>query len=715
MKGESSRDGVHLRREEWRPQPEHQQPWQQQQKQQRKEQKQQPKDQPTLPLHPSPQPNEPAEFNEVTEGKDNIDTFFDKAQLDSSRHTVETSSGTSRDQLASFEAALQFHLAPLRLALERIQQTIESQSYFEPEKDEPEAEKEEDEAAQKESTDGVPGDLHLDRVKLEPVDQDAPSQFKLASGIASGANDDYATLIEVDSGSNPSCELTMDHQHSASASESARFSNHWYRRSLAIEFGDDGHPCICIEDLCENDHSLAARVRKRVSQSVSKLEEPERTGFLAACVSSPWFEHISSVTICFNAIFVAYTSDREMRQEDISLWMQVVEFMLFGWYILEVALRLANHRLYFFVNNERNWNWLDFTLVQLSMLDIIVSAFTDQMGGNVSGMRIVRLLKLAKVLRTFRVMRVFRDLAVILESFRKSAVALFWSFVMLVFFIYVFALIFVQGLTGYLNDGYVVSPEAEADVQLWFGSMLKAMLSLYMAMTGGNDWGTLFRTVSYAGQSYALLFLVFTFLIFFAVFNILTGVFVEKAVVAAQPSREEFILEQHRKIEEDAKEFKHMCHLLDINNTGTISRDEVAQAMENELMVAYMTAIGIQVRQETNLFDMVGVNEEEISIDRFVDGCMALRGWATHIDFLKLSHEVSSVKTRLSESEARLKAMVPYMDREKIDKRQKLQQLEKLRSCDHGNYADRSHTESGSRHCGNGALQWTANDSKHQL
>merc|ERR1712079_689436 len=141
---------------------------------------------------------------------------------------------------------------------------------------------------------------------------------------------------------------------------------------------------------------------------------------------------------------------------------------------------------------------------------------------------------------------------------------------MLIILLFGFALIFVHGFSGHLEDD--MSAGTMATIQAKFGSVQNAMLSLYRA-----------------------LFILYTFIFTFAVFNILTGVFVEKAVTAAMPDKDERILEEKRKLLADANEFRQLFAQLDMNNSGTISWSEFKMAMKNEKLVTYMSTVGLEV------------------------------------------------------------------------------------------------------------------------
>jgi len=352
------------------------------------------------------------------------------------------------------------------------------------------------------------------------------------------------------------------------------------------------------------------------------------------------------------------------------VFQEACELFFFVCYFVELALRLLNHRLYFFVNQDMKWNILDFVLVVFSLLDICSEMLlgpeggSDSGGGNISYMRVLRLVKLAKILRALRIMKVMRELGQILDSMRSCAITLMWSFVMIVFVIYMFSLIFLQGLNGYLRENADVPEPQRAEIEAAFGTFFTAMVSLIKAGTGGNDWAVYLDLVVLAGPVYEVLFLVFIFFFVFALLSILSGVFVEKAVAAAQPDREAVILEQRRKTMKHAKEFLHLCKVMDADYNGTISRAELKESMKNELIFSFMAAHGIELREVDIFFDMIGnmgAKNDEIPIERFVEGCMTLKGAATNFDVQKLTLHVDAIQSEMRQGWAHINDLLRTM------------------------------------------------------
>merc|ERR1712232_172469 len=251
-----------------------------------------------------------------------------------------------------------------------------------------------------------------------------------------------------------------------------------------------------------------------------------------------------------------------------------------------------------------------------------------------------------------RVMRIIRDLMTIFESFRRSLNSLFWSIVMLAFSLYIFALLFVQGVVGlFLLEGDSIDEELKDAALKHFGSVLRTIVSLYMAVTGGNDWAVYYVIIEQCGWLYCIAFLLFTFFFIFALFNILTGIFVEKAVLASQPDRDELILEQSRKARKETEDFRSLCNQLDTDGSGTITLEEFVASMQDERMVSYMASVGLEVHDVEFFFRLIAGptkhEELEIDLEDFVAGCMSMKGPASGLDMQRELFETTRLHKQL--------------------------------------------------------------------
>jgi len=270
-------------------------------------------------------------------------------------------------------------------------------------------------------------------------------------------------------------------------------------------------------------------------------------------------------------------------------------------------------------------------------------------------MRILRVMKIAKIFRAFRAMKFDKELVMIMESLRQSMVALFWVFVMLTFMLCVFALVILQGMAEHIAvESTNFTVEQDQHIMKHFGSMPKTMLTLYMCVTGGDDWGIYYRIIAEAGLFYAATFLFYTFFFTFALFNMLTGIFVEKTVTVATPDRAELALQERRRHRRDAAEFKRMCKVLDQEHSGHVTWERFQQHMHDDTMVAYMGSIGLDIHDIRTFFDIVSQDDEGdyVSIDNLVQGCMVMKGHATAIDMHQQLFEMNRLRKNLKAFES---------------------------------------------------------------
>mgnify|MGYP002803557489 FL=1 len=383
-----------------------------------------------------------------------------------------------------------------------------------------------------------------------------------------------------------------------------------------------------------------------------RIREPTRHGYLVQLLHSRAFQNMSMFAILANAVWVTYLTDWSLKNplegNPAEFW--YVDFAFTVFFFIETTLRLIVHRLFFFVNDNAGWNVLDFVLVFISVAELAFSVVSGrETNGTVTYLRVLRLCKFARILRSLKVITAFRELNMMMESFRACLAAMFWSLVLLIFIVFVSALLFAQGVAdGIQAIGLSMPPEQQDLVMEHFGSVLKTMLSLYMAVTGGNDWSLYYSILGQLGSFYHFLFIAYTFFSSFAIFNILTGIFVERAVAASMPDREQQILIERRKLLEQATELRDLFSCIDLDCSGFISFDEFVSCMKNPRIVAYMSSVGVSVHDVQHLFKIVANENDEVDIDRFVDGCMAIKGSASALDMQKQLYYMQSVTKTLS-------------------------------------------------------------------
>ncbi|CAE7249346.1 SCN11A, partial [Symbiodinium pilosum] len=367
-------------------------------------------------------------------------------------------------------------------------------------------------------------------------------------------------------------------------------------------------------------------------QWLCSLHEPERRGCCHAILNSSLFCSFCTLVILANVLTILYTANWTMENETFSVPYAVSALDIFFCtvYLIESGLKIKVHKAYFFWNEEAPWNVFDLILVVLAVYDLVVFflEFSDGHSANMNFMRSLRIVKVSRILRLVRVIRVFRDLRCMLFSIIWSFSSLFWCLVLIFFVILVFSLLIVQLVTEYIIEQDPVGDQLKRDFLYYFGSVQATMATLYQASTGGVDWRNPYELLAYTGEMSCIAFLFYVAFFEFAVFNVLTGVFVDHAMKVSAADRELALAEQKKKERTEAERLRDTCRIIDADGDGKISWVEFHDFLQFENGYRNMASLGLDIFDSKKFFKnlMVMTNQREIEITQFVSGCMRMKG-----------------------------------------------------------------------------------------
>jgi hypothetical protein len=204
--------------------------------------------------------------------------------------------------------------------------------------------------------------------------------------------------------------------------------------------------------------------------------------------------------------------------------------------------------------------------------------------------------------------------------------------------------------------------EQYQDLLLYFGTLGRAFVHLYMAITGGNDWSVYYFALEPTPYFNRLLFLVFITFGVAAVMNIVTGIFVQTAFDSNFNDKEIVVAE-----EMEAKR-QYLCHMkelfdeMDEDETGFINLDEFERRLDDERLVAYFNRLKLDVTDARKLFSLLDYDSSnEVSVTEFLNGCYKLQGESRSLDVKIMQAEVHQLKellTRLSETMMEIRGAV---------------------------------------------------------
>jgi len=350
---------------------------------------------------------------------------------------------------------------------------------------------------------------------------------------------------------------------------------------------------------------------------------------------------LNAITICANTDFELKSAFREYHQEenagyDFAKVFWVTDLLFTCIFAAELALRLLAFELTFFTVAEGKWNVLDLVLVVISVSEIAMVS----LGLDLSYIRILRLFRIFRTLRVIRTVPLFVKLRTMINAIGNSVLPLMWALVLVVFTMLMFSAVFLQGITQYISRGDDVPTSAEFHdnvefLELFFHSLSMCVLTLFMSITSGVSWWDAERVLLDIAPQYGFLFLLYIAIMFLALLNIVTGIFVNDAVENAQMDRDvKMALEQERN-KHHMEYLKVMFKDLDKDDKGFLTLEQFKSHLELAEVQALFSFLGLEVWDAVRLFEALDVDgSDELEIDEFVMGCMQLRGLAKNVDII---------------------------------------------------------------------------------
>jgi len=380
--------------------------------------------------------------------------------------------------------------------------------------------------------------------------------------------------------------------------------------------------------------------------------------FVQRLVHSNYFNAVSMALIFINALLIGLQTDVDM--EHIRDWTPGSHLTLGAEYrgagiffslafAVELSLRIAADRANFIFTPDINWNILDCVLVVSGLLEIVL-----QNSSNLTFARVIRMLRLTRILRVVRLVRFFENLRKMVFALLNSLLSLFWLALLLSLVLFIFAVGFMQGIQQFLQDED--DPTAAIDFGFFmrvYGSLPKTMLSLLETFSGGTGWFAVMGPVMSISWVYGVAAIFFVCFTIFGVMNVVTGIFVDRALYISQVDRSVVVREEMQKTQSCMEELKHEFRRMDSHGNGTLTREEARCSLDKPEVKGLLAALHVNVSEPGQLEQLCDLLDPEetnaIAIDDFIQACLRLRGVASSLDLCAVMLEVSSVRMRLEE------------------------------------------------------------------
>lgn len=386
---------------------------------------------------------------------------------------------------------------------------------------------------------------------------------------------------------------------------------------------------------------------------------------LQQCVNSRGYESYNALLIFLNSLFIGWQTEHMAQRAQSRELGSAADALPFAFFAFQTAFCLAfladlvlrcyvdGSRTFLYYSEDHHWNILDVVVVVFGIVDLCVEliiiskadATSQSFTGNLTVIKLVRILRVARVARLIRIMKIFRELRMMIASLIGCLKPLVWVTLVLVLILYVFGICFTGAVTSHMTARDMWMDPAYRDLVDNFGSLDRAVYSLYSAITGGDDWDRYYSSLREMAGIYQIMFLFYITFAHFAVTNVVTGVFVDAALQHHQADKEIQIAEELRNQQSSLNSIRDVFLELDVSGDGLITLQEFESRLNDEAVVAYFRTMKLDVSDAKTLFRLLDADDsDEVDVDEFVTGCYRLAGEATNLHSQVLLSEIKHIK-----------------------------------------------------------------------
>jgi len=345
----------------------------------------------------------------------------------------------------------------------------------------------------------------------------------------------------------------------------------------------------------------AENLKEQMRQNMCKekyevTSKYKTTGIFQKIARNQKFENLTLSVIALNALWISIDTDN--NHADVLLTahpvFQVAEnffcaYFSFEWFVRYKAFARKVDGL------KDAWFVFDSSMVFMMVMEtwvmtiVLIASGAGGGGGglgNAAILRLLRLLRLSRMARMARLLRSMPELLILIKGMIAAMRSVFFTFVLLVLLIYVFAIALVQLTVG--------TPAGET----YFTTVPGSMNVLLLQGTFLDGLGTIARDLEQENLIFLLIFYVFMLFSALLLMNMLIGVLCEVVSAVAAAEKEAitvgYVSERLKELMEEGG--------LDEDQDGRVSKDEFIKILGNDDAIDLLQDVGVDA---LGLVDMV--------------------------------------------------------------------------------------------------------------
>lgn len=397
---------------------------------------------------------------------------------------------------------------------------------------------------------------------------------------------------------------------------------------------------------------------------------------LRTVVYATHFDVTFGVLIISNAAFIGYQVEHKVQSPHgdepfLFFFIQLMYMVVFG---VELLMRFLVEGFRFWRSPEWAWNLFDTLVMSFSIFEALAHFFVGDEGKdsykNISILRMLRIVRVVRVMRVIRLIRFFKALRVLVFAIFHTLKSCVWALLLLTMILYVFAVIFTQAAADEMEKGGTA--QDALDLYHYYGGLGQSIFTLFKSMSGGVSWQEVVKPLAHAGASYVALFVAFFSFVYFAVMNVVTGLFCQSAIESAQRDQDDVIAEQLKQKEKYIHVCKKLFQDIDTDQYGAITIVDFEANLDDRRVQGFFESMEIEPSDAWVLFNLLDTDGQgSVDVEEFVVGCLRLRGTAKGLHIAQMMHENRWMMDKL----AQMKAFIEEESRITSEREQVYEQL----------------------------------------
>lgn len=389
----------------------------------------------------------------------------------------------------------------------------------------------------------------------------------------------------------------------------------------------------------------------------SRLAKARR--FAAHVLSSQKFDAAIGLVIVGNSVTIGFDITWRQSTPDAPTQplIDLLEQVFLSVYIVELALRFFAQGVHCLADN---WVKFDLLLVVIGVATTwMLTAFSGFLGqgdpspvggdtgdeGSLGILMVFRMGRLFRLARTLRLLIKFRDLWILVRGLLDSASTMFYTLILLIIMLYIFACIGVEIIGMHsLASGPEPDPVFKAIVDDYFSSVQVTMLTLvqFVCLDGVSG---IYKPLIERDMFLAPYLLGCILVIGIVLMNLITAVIVNGALERAGEDREVIRAGAQAKKKKLIWNLRKMFKRLDCDNSGQVTLDEIANLTDDDKAMLYNA---LTITDPSEVFAALDVNGGgSLDIDEFCDGIWQLAISNAPIEIKRIEKQVLAIREDL--------------------------------------------------------------------